>query len=87
MSSAKKQVRQVVRLQGHVTSEPVRKGTGSEHVGVVLETAGGERLLLVRLGGNPFDDSDTRELVGREVEVEGYRIGRELRYIEARNIT
>jgi hypothetical protein len=76
--------REIVRIQGHVVSETVKRGTASEHVGVVLVTPAGERFLLVRLGGNPFNDRETRRLVGREVEVAGYIIGSELRYVEAR---
>ena len=64
----------------------VRGGTASEHTGVVLETSDGERLLLVRLGGNPFEDTATKELHGRTIEVEGYRIGNELRYTSVRDI-
>ena len=76
--------REIVRARGRVTSEVVKKGTASEHVGVVLVTSQGERFVLVRLGGNPFDDAETRGLVGREVEVAGYVIGGELRYTEVR---
>lgn len=65
-------------------SAPVNEGTASEHTGVVLETDEGERVVLVRLGGNPFDDQETRQLAGRELEVKGYRIGPELRYVEAK---
>jgi len=77
--------RKLERLRGRVTHTAVRKGTGSEHEGVVLETAGGERLILVRIGGNPFDDPDTRALAGRTVEVEGYRVGNELRFVSTRD--
>ena len=76
--------RKLVTVRGRVTSEPIRRGTASEHQGVVLETADGERLVLVRLGGNPFDDAATRELVGHEVEASGYRIGSELRFVDAK---
>ena len=77
-------IRPVVRLRGRALLEPVRIGTGSAHVGVVLETAEGERVVLVRLGGNPFDDEDTRALSGHLIEVAGYRVGNELRYFESR---
>ena len=75
---------QLEKYRGKVTLGPVRKGTGSEHRGITLRTTTGERLVLVRLGGNPFDDSATRKLAGHTVEVEGYRIGRELRYVGVR---
>jgi len=64
----------------------VRGGTASEHTGVVLETSDGERLVLVRLGSNPFEDAATKELSGRTIEVEGYRVGNELRYTSVRDI-
>ncbi len=78
--------RKLVRVRGRVTSEMVKTGTASEHQGVVLYTADGERVVLVRLGGNPFSDAETQRLVGHEVEVEGYRLGNELRYVSARRI-
>ena len=75
--------RALICVRGRATQQRVRKGTGSEHEGVVLETAAGERLVLVRLGGNPFSDAQTLRLAGNEVEVKGYRIGNEMRYVEA----
>jgi hypothetical protein len=65
----------------------VRPGTGSEHVGIVLETSEGDRLNLVRLGGNPFDDPETRKWSGRTIEVDGYRVGLELRYVAVRDVS
>ncbi len=76
--------RKIVRARGRVISEKVKKGTASEHLGVVLVTREGKRFVLVRLGGNPFDDAETRSLVGRDIEVAGYLIGGELRYTEVR---
>jgi hypothetical protein len=55
-------------------------------VGVVLVTTEGERLNLVRLGGNPFTDPETDKLSGSTIEVEGYRIGTELRYVIVREV-
>jgi hypothetical protein len=78
--------RQIERIRGHAVLTTVRKGTGSEHEGVVLQTAKGERLVLVRIGGNPFDDPETRRLDGRTLEIEGYRVGGELRYVSARDV-
>ena len=78
--------RPVVRLKGQVFAAVVQRGTGSEHEGVVLETPSGERLRLVRLGGNPFSDPETLRLVGRRVEAKGYRIGDELRFIDVREV-
>jgi len=78
--------RQIERVKGRATVATVRRGTGSEHTGVVLETSTGEQLILVRLGSNPFDDPATRELAGRTLEVEGYRLGKELRYVSARDV-
>jgi len=78
--------RKLERIRGRAALRTVRKGTASEHEGVVLETSGGEQLVLVRVGGNPFADPETRRLAGRSVEVEGYRLGSELRYVAAREV-
>lgn len=75
--------RQPERLSGTVQREVVRKGTASEHDAVVLYTAAGERLILQRIGGNPFDDSATRKLAGRTICVEGFRLGDIFRYVKA----
>ncbi len=71
-------------MRGRASLEPLRTGTGSAHTGVVLVTEEGQRMILVRLGGNPFDDEETRALVGHVVEVAGYRVGSELRYLESK---
>jgi hypothetical protein len=47
---------------------------------VVLDTQAGERVILVPLGSNPFEIGEDREFAGRWLEVEGYRVGNELRY-------
>jgi hypothetical protein len=69
------QQRKLEELVGQAEEEVVRKGTGSEHVAVVLYTPDGERVELQRQGGNPFEDEETRELAGKKVRVEGYRLG------------
>jgi hypothetical protein len=76
-----------VRIRGQAHLETVRRGTGSEHSGVVLVTSNGERWILVRIGGNPFDDPETRKLSGHTIEVEGYCVGAELRYVAVRDIS
>ena len=58
-------------LFGVLSLATVHRGTRSEHTGIVLDTSGGERLILVRLGANPFDDEETRKLDGRSLEVDG----------------
>ena len=73
------------RLRGAVSEERVRRGTGSEHQAVVLHTEGGEDLILQRIGGNPFDDDDARTLIDRTIVVEGHRLGRLFRYLNARD--
>ncbi len=78
--------RELERIRGRASLTTVRKGTGSEHTGVVLETTEGERLILVRLGANPFEDSETTRLDGMQLEVEGYRVGTELRYTAVRKV-
>jgi hypothetical protein len=72
------------RLTGTVARARVRRGTGSEHDAVVLHTDEGERLILQRIGGNPFDDAETRRLTGRRVSVDGFRLGDIFRYTKAR---
>jgi hypothetical protein len=78
--------RKLEHIIGRAQLQTVRSGTGSEHLGLVLETAKGDRWILVRLGGNPFDDTETRNLSGRTLEVEGFCVGKELRYVAARKI-
>ncbi len=78
--------RKLERLRGRAALATVRKGTGSEHTAVVLDTDAGERLILMRLGANPFNDPETRRLEGLILEVEGYRVGSELRYVSVREI-
>lgn len=70
-------------LSGRAQLEPARKGTASEHTAVVLVTGDGSRVILQRIGGNPFSDAETRELAGHEVVVEGYRVGDIFRYVKA----
>ena len=72
--------RNLERVKGRVSLTTVRRGTASEHTGVVLETPEGDRLILIRLGSNPFEIEESRNLAGLEMEVEGYRVGNELRY-------
>ncbi len=74
------QERPLEHLSGKVEQELARRGTGSEHLAVVLCTRKGERMILQRIGGNPFDDSETRLLAGQDVDVEGYRLGDIFRY-------
>jgi len=76
--------RQEVTVTGRVTSAVRDRGTGNEHTGVVLETEAGERFFLVPRKGNPFNDPETRKLVGQEIEVTGYLLGAELRYTVAK---
>jgi hypothetical protein len=82
-----KPVRKLTRIRGEARLETVRRGTGSEHTGVILESPEGKRWILVRIGGNPFDDPETRNLSGRTIEVEGYCVGAELRYVAVRDVS
>lgn len=72
--------RKVVRIRGHVARETVRRGTGSEHEGLVLTTSDGRRFVLVELGRNPFEVGAAGEVAGGDVEVEGFVLDGELRY-------
>lgn len=74
------QRRKIEVVVGCVSRELVDQGTGSEREAVVLRTDSGERVILQRAGGNPFDDAQTRELTGREVRLEGYRLGSVFRF-------
>ena len=51
---------------GRAKLETVHRGTGSEHLGVTLKDSNGKKSVLVRIGGNPFNDPET----------EGYRVGK-----------
>ena len=82
-----KQERRLEQLTGKVESQLVHRGTASEHQAIVLVTEQGERIVLQRIGGNAFDDSETRRLDGRRVEVEGYRIGDVLRFVRVKALT
>ncbi len=68
-------------VEGVVAVQDVLKGTGSAHEGVVLTTDNGEKLRLQRIGGHPFNDAITRQMVGSRVRLEGYRLGQVFRFI------
>ena len=61
-------------IEGDVEAHTVLKGTASEHDGIVMTTADGERFRLQRIGGNPFSDPVTESLAGQHVTLEGYRL-------------
>lgn len=61
----------------------MRRGTASEHLAVVLRTDDGDRMILQRIGGNAFDDEETRALAGHDVAVEGFRLGDVFRFVKA----
>lgn len=75
--------RRLVHMTGTARLQPVRTGTGSAHRGVVLQTDSGAELLLVRVDGNPFNDDQTRLLVGHRVDVSGYEVNGVLRFVDA----
>jgi hypothetical protein len=77
--------RKLQKVSGRASLTSVRHGTASEHTGLVLDTAEGERLVLIRLGANPFEVGQHRQLAGQNVEVEGYRVGNEMRYTAIRS--
>lgn len=82
----KKQERPLEKLTGKVERQLARRGTGGEHHAVVLVTTAGERMILQRIGGNPFDDAETRHLAGHDVVVEGYRVGDIFRFVRATRV-
>jgi len=81
-----KNERRLEQLSGKIERQVARHGTGSEHQAVVLVTEAGERMILQRIGGNPFDDDETRRLIGHRVEVEGYRVGDVIRFVRAKAV-
>jgi len=72
--------RDLEKIKGYVNAQTVLKGTASEHRGIVLTTAEGNRLRLQRLGGNPFSDPVTEALAGQAVSLEGFRLGSVFRF-------
>lgn len=83
-SSSKKKNRPVVKVQGTLQCEVVRRGTASEHEALVLDCGSKGRLVLSRLGGNPFEvPPETAQWLGRRVMAEGYLLeSSELRYLK-----
>jgi hypothetical protein len=77
------QQRQLERLSGKVERALAMKGTASEHQATILQTKKGERVILQRIGGNPFKDAETESLAGKHIDVEGYRLGEIFRYTKA----
>jgi len=78
--------RKLVKVRGRTSLETVRRGTGSQHESLVLMTDKGERFLLKALGKNPFEIDRTGPKPGEDVEVEGYVVGKELRYKTLRKL-
>jgi hypothetical protein len=74
------QQRPLERLSGKVERALAMKGTASEHQATILRTKKGERVILQRIGGNPFKDAETERLAGKNIDVEGYRLGGIFRY-------
>jgi hypothetical protein len=75
-----------VRLRGRIDSAVVRRGTASEHDSWVLVHPQHGRLLLKRLGDNPFEKGEPPAEPGSEVEAVGYLMGSELRYKTLRRV-
>jgi hypothetical protein len=59
-----------MQYQGKVVRQRVSADSKSEHQAVVLLTPQGA-LKLRRPGGNPFQDPELEELVGREIICDG----------------
>lgn len=78
----KRETRKLVTVCGVVGSASVKRGTGGEHVGVVLTTDDGEQLELQRIGGPAFGDEETKRFVGSRVRVEGYRLDKTIRHVK-----
>jgi len=72
--------RNTATLRGTLAVAEVRRGTASRQQALVLDSEGGERLVLIRLGGAAFGLPPEAALAGRRAEVTGYRLDGELRY-------
>jgi hypothetical protein len=59
-----------MKFRGQVVTQPVARGSKSEHTAVMLKTADRDYVLR-REGGNPFRDPGLDDLVGHTIEGEG----------------
>jgi hypothetical protein len=53
-------------------------GSKSDHPAVLLETQGGERLILRRRGGPALGDRTFDDLIGQSIVAKGQRLGQAL---------
>lgn len=60
-----------IHLTGRVERQRLAAGSKSDHLGMVLVTAHGERHVLRLLGGNPFREPALDALEGRTVTLSG----------------
>ena len=67
-----------LEICGRIVREIVSRGSKSEHPAVLLETQGGERLILRRRGGPAFGDRTFDDLVGQSIVAKGQRTGQTL---------
>ena len=58
-------------FKGTLIQEIYAKGSKSEREGVFLKLEDGKNLLLLRIGGNRYQDEELLSLVGKKVLVEG----------------
>jgi hypothetical protein len=58
-------------MTGRVVKGPFGGVSKSAHEAIYLETESGEKLKLVRVGGNPFNDPELNKLVGKIVQAKG----------------
>jgi hypothetical protein len=70
-----------VERYGTVTQALVSPGSKSERQAVVLDT-GGQRFILRRPGGNPFQDSVLDSLVGKRLRAVGDVYGSDFTLME-----
>jgi hypothetical protein len=73
MSSA--QPIRVTRLRGRITEGTYGKGSKSERETVFIETTNG-RYVLRRKSGHAFGDPELNQYIGREVECDGFLVGK-----------
>jgi hypothetical protein len=60
-----------VRIQGRIVQHLVNRGSKSERTELLLDTPDDELELRV-LDSSPFSYADLEDLLGRQVEIEGY---------------
>jgi hypothetical protein len=70
----------LVSVRGTLARQIVHKGTGSEHEAWVIDSPEHGKLILKKLGANPFELGDAPAAPGSKVEAEGFVLQPDLHY-------